>query len=57
MGCATFLLFAIVFFVGIGLALMGVQNPHAYSAAFIILVIIFVLYLLADMGTFNKRDK
>ena len=53
-GC---LIFCAVFFIGIALSLMGVQNPDTFSAIFIVLLVVVVFFMLAMMGFFNKKDK
>ena len=51
-GC---LLFGAVLFIGIALSFMGVQSDGAFSAIFIILLIVFMLGVMAMMGFFNKK--
>ena len=53
-GC---LIFCAVFFIGIALSLMGVQNPDTFSAIFIGLLVVVVFFMLAMFGVFDKDDK
>lgn len=57
MGCITMILFGLFFIVGIGFALMGVQSEGAFTFIFVALGAGIILYILADLGAFKKKDK
>lgn len=57
MGCITMILFSLVVIIGLGLSLMGVQSEGAFTFIFLMLGAGIILYILADIGVFNKQDK
>jgi hypothetical protein len=57
MGCITMILFSLVVIIGLGLSLLGVQSEGAFTFTFLMLGAGIILYILADIGVFNKKDK
>lgn len=57
MGCITMILFSLVVIIGLGLSLLGVQSEGAFTFIFLMLGAGIILYILADIGVFNKKDK
>ena len=56
MGCFLMMIIGVVVF-GCGLSLAGVQSDAGFTTAFILLLVVVVLGMLAMMGVFNKKDK
>ena len=56
MGCFLMLMIGVVVF-GCMLALAGVQTDAGFTTAFIILLVVVVLGMLAMMGFLDKKDK
>ena len=57
MGCITMIILSLVVIIGLGLSLMGVQSEGAFTAIFLGLAAAALLYMLATLGIFNKKDK
>ena len=43
--------------IGLGLSRLGVQSEGAFTFIFLTLGAGRILYMLADIGVFNKKDK
>lgn len=57
MGCITMIILGLVVIIGLGLSLLGVQSEGAFTFIFLMLGAGIILYMLADIGVFNKKDK